>query len=1178
MAVLQGYVRACGGDTAEWELRWKAVEAETAQAAIPGDEGSASPYRGLARFEPDHRDLFFGRDRLIGEVRTMVCGHRFAVVFGASGSGKSSLLRAGLIPCLREEIARRDRPAVLRILTPGPRPATTHGQLLTPAQEEPESWVVVDQFEEVFTLCQDRAERTRFIDLLLTAQEPDSRLRVLIAVRADFYARCTEHRGLAEAVRAAGMPVGPMTAAELREVVTRPAQAVGLLVERELTARIVDDVLDQPGALPMLSHALLETWRRRRGRLMTLSAYEAAGGVSGAIAATAEQEYAQLSPGQQGRARQLLLRLVEPGHDAPDTRRPLTRAELDEWLDPEARSVVERLARARLLTSDSDGLQIAHEALISGWPRLRDWIEQNRERLRLQRRLTEATRTWLEHDRDPGSLYRGTRLAQAEELFADDSSLTASERSFLQTAIEAREAERQTAARSVRRSRVLVVWLSVMLVVALVAGLSAWQQALDDRQRRVDTAARRAASVADSLRSTDPRTAMLLGVAAWRVAQLPETRRALLGSLVQPEQDTFIDPSPSLSGTRFLADSGRTLLSVDGRAWRTWDVATGHRTGSGRVPDGDVIAAAPDARVLAIDGGDGVQLWDTVTRQWTGAPKPASTIADFGASGRSHVVVDTGEDRVQLRSVADDSVLFESRGAGRTEVRPDADDRLVAVCPAGKAPQVWDIVARRALSGAWENARGSCDGGQTGLVFGGARLAALSGNEVRVWDTGSGRLIASLDAPGVRYAVFDRETNFLATSDGQEIKVWRLSRPDAPVFRHALNNQQPYGLAWDPDLPVLRYLEGSTVHSLDLAQAVASGWREHPLAGEMLSPDGRVLATAERSGTDYRFRLRNARDGRVLQTLPSPPLPVSRDRTQPVFPQKTLALLAFSPDSTAFAYGVSAPNLEAAPQRLTVWDLRRARARATLDLATAKSAAPVIAVALGPGGRTLYTARTPGDFDGLSNETWDVASHRRTGLLPGRAGHHLAVSSDGHLFVSDERAVRAGKSVTRDLVQGYVIGALAFAPDGSRLAAGDLTGRVVLWDSDLRRRAGTLRNVFPAPLGDTPEAVSALVFSPDGSTLAVGGSAGTLQLWDTATQQPLGGPVTTPGERIDTLAFSADNGTLYAGSAHVPLQRYTVGTAQALNQVCARADGAELTRDQWHMYIPDAPYREVCGT
>ncbi|MFF7161376.1 hypothetical protein ACFZBP_08290 [Streptomyces sp. NPDC008086] len=1197
LPVVKGYVRACGADPAEWEPRWKEAEAAVAEAVRAEPADAPPPYRGLARFEPDDRDLFFGRERMVEELHRLVCDHRFAVLFGASGSGKSSLLRAGLIPALREEIAAHRGPAVLRVLTPGPHPAQTYGHLLTPAEDEPESWVVVDQFEEAFTLCRDAGERARFVDLLLAARDPATRLRVLITVRADFYARCSEHRGLADALSGAGMLLGPMTADELRDAVTKPAQAAGLLVERELTARIVEEVVDQPGGLPMLSHALLETWRRRKGRVLTLATYQAAGGVRGAIAATAEEVYEQLTEDQARTARRLLLRLVEPGRGTPDTRRPLTRDDLAEWPDPEVPKVVDRLARARLLTADEDGVQLAHEALITCWPRLSGWLEQDRERLRHHRRLTEAARAWLEHDRDPGGLYRGSRLARAEDLFGDDDgTLTVSERAFLVAAVAAREAERQTAVRTARRSRALVTALSAVLAVALVVSLAAWSQHRDNERQRTDTTARRIASVADSLRTTDPRAAMLLGVAAWRVSPLPESRRALLGALAQPERDTFSDPAPGDSPRRLLTPTGRALLSVEGRTWRTYDVATHRRTGSGRLPvtGDDVVATSPDAKVIALSGRDGIRLWDTAKDGWSGGgPWPA--FSDISVGDRATFVTGTEDERVRVFSRTDAKPLFESpRAASRADISPDA--RTVALCPTGgrgATPEVWDVTGHRKLPGAWTHDEEVCADNDFSLVMGaGQRLAAVSSAGIHVWDTGSGQLLADLTAPDAGYTAFSGDGRFLAVADSTEIKVWRLSSPDAPVFRHSLNNQYVYGgLAWDPGRPVLRYLEAGTVHSLDVSAALTHAWHEDGLFGVRLAPDGRTLATAERSetgvppaegrgstGTSYRFRLRDTRDDQPARTLPSPPFPVADAGTAPVVPADTMALTAFSPDGGLFAYGVSAPGREASPQRITIWDVRRNKVRETLDLATADST-PVIELALGSGGRTLYAVRTPA-VGGLADEVWDTASRRRTSVVTGLTSSHLAVRPDGGLLVGDNRVapLPRGTVAGKDLVQGDQIGAVAFSGDGTRLAVGDGTGRVALWDGGLKRKAGVLRSVFPARLGDTPEGVSALALSPDGRTLAVGGSSGTLQLWDVATQQPLGGPLPTAGEEIVSVAFSPDSGTVYAAGIHVPLQRYVVEPGRVAGRVCARVGGGgQLTRAQWRTYVPDAPYRRVCA-
>ncbi|MCD9876926.1 nSTAND1 domain-containing NTPase [Streptomyces guryensis] len=1181
LAVLQAYVQACGDDPAPWEARWAEAEALSGEERQE-DADAAPPYRGLTRFEPDDCELFFGRDRLIDELSELACGSPFAVVFGASGSGKSSLLRAGLIPVLRERIAQQGRTAVLRILTPGARPATTYGHLLTPEDDDPESWVVVDQFEEVFTLCRERAERDRFLDLLLAARDAGSRLRVLIAVRSDFYARCAEHPRLAEALHASGLLVGPMTADELREAVIGPAQAAGLIVERTLTARIVEDVLDEPGGLPMLSHALLETWRRRKGRMLTLAAYEAAGGVRGAIAASAEEAYGELSPAQTHAARHLLLRMVEPGQGNADTRRPLSREEMAGWEDPEVRAVAGRLTRARLLTSDDDGVQLAHEALITSWPRLREWIDADRERLRHHRQLTEAARTWLEHDRDPGTLYRGTRLSRAEELFAGEDrgydGLTADETAFLVAAAGQRAAEERAATRARRRSRTLTASLCAVLAVALVVGLTALRLRQDSEKQTTDTAARRVAAVAEALRTTDPRTAMLLGVAAWRISELPESRRALLGALAQPELGNFTDPAPGDEPTRILDTGGRTLLSTsDNTAWRRWDVGTHRRIASGPLPHGAILAAGPGGRVLVIQTARQIQrLWDTRTRRWIGGPLPFRDTVSFGASGRTYLMRSPDDDRAGLYSATDGHLVFQTPSAGSGELaHAAADDRLLAVCPRGRAPQVWDTSARSVRSGAWTRARGICGDGAF-LSLTGGRLLALAGGRVRVWDTTSGRELADVAHPGVDSAAVSADGSFLATGGGQEIRAWRLPNHGAPVFRHSLDNETLSGLAWDSSRPLLRYLEGGTVHTLDLTTTLTRAWRKSPLAGVRLSPDGRTLATAERIGERYVFQLRNTRDGRLLRTLPTPSFPVFRTGIPTVPAEITDPLLSFSPDGGTFAYGVSAP-WDTARQRLTVWDVAAGHAKTTVDLAPT-SAASTVAIALGPGGRTLLTARQ--NDDGLTNETWETTRQRRTALLPGPGGDHLAVSRDGGLLVSDNRVVRAGRSQVHDLVQHDAIEEIAFAPDGSRLAAGDSTGRVAIWDGDLRHRAGILRNVFLTPVdpsSDSAETVTALAFSPDGSTLAVGGDAGTVQLWDTATQQPLGPPLPTSGENIDTLAFSPDNTMLYVGGDHVPLQRYVVDPDRAVSLVCARAGNAELTRAQWRTYVPDRPYRRVCS-
>ncbi|WP_405721078.1 helix-turn-helix domain-containing protein [Streptomyces sp. NBC_01537] len=1220
-AVAQAYVRACDADPGEWETRWKeaAEEAAGAQAAARDGAGIAeddakSPYRGLARFEPGDRDLFFGRDRPVAELLELMREHRFAAVFGASGSGKSSLLRAGLIPAVQQTTRGPGRPTALRILTPGERPATTYGHLLTPKDGDPETWLIIDQFEEVFTLCRDRAERTRFIDLLLTAKDPDSRLRTVIAMRADFYGRCAEHPELTDALRHCGLLVGPMSPAELREAVTGPATAAGLVIERELTARLVEEVVDQPGALPMLSHALLETWRRRRGRILTLAAYEAAGGVHGAIAATAERAYGTLTPAQEGAARRLLLRLIAPGEGTPDTRRSATRAELDEWSDPELPVVVERLAAARLLTLDGDTVELAHEALISSWPRLSRWIDEDRVRLVAHRRLAEDARAWLELGRDQGALYRGVRLDRAAELFAPgerspgerspgepppserspgepspdarQEHLTSAERAFLIAALAARDAERHAVARTRRRTRRLAATLSGLLAAALVISLVAWQQHGTEVRDDEDTAARRVAAVSDTMRTTDPRTAMLLSLAAWRIAPLPETRAALLDALAQPERDAFTDPAQSDTSARFLVGSGRVLLSIDGRTWRTWSTVTHRALASGRLPAGTsgAFTAGRDGRLLDLDGDWGERLWDLSSGRWAGpAPVSSQNMVSFDADPRSYLVSAIEQPRQQLRAVSDGRLLFEARADSETNVAATADGRLVAVCPVSGPLQVRDLASHRDLAGAWTSAgANTCGDDNSRVEFdpGGHLLAVVSETDVHVWDTASGEQVADIAYPDAASVSFSGDGGFLAASGPAELAVWRLSAPDAPVFRHSLNDERPNGaVAWDPDRSEVRYLEGGTVHTLAVGPATTSAWRGTPLSAALLSPDGRTLATAEQSDSGYAFRLRDTGDGRLLRTLPAAPLPAADHRAGPVAATEVvpLPLMAFSPDGTAFAYGVSASGGGASAQSLALWDLARGRLRRTLDLVPSRAAAAEF-IALGPGGRLLVAVRD--ESARQIGETWDTTTGRRTAVLGDMNPAALALRPDGRLLVDGDRLTPlpsgAGTTRTLGLGLGEEIVAVAFSPDGSRAAVGDASGRVALWDGSLTHRLGVLPSVFPVPPANgSPEAVGTLAFSPDGGTLAVAGDSGSLQLWDTADQQPLGSGFTTPGEGITSLAFTPDGATLQATSLHVPLQRYPVSPSYAADQICARA-GTTLSRAQWRTYIPDASYRGVC--
>nr|WP_240982397.1 WD40 repeat domain-containing protein [Streptomyces sp. S3(2020)] len=1176
LAVVRAYAEALDADPDEWERRWRETDAELREPA-PDER---PPYRGLARFEADDSDLFFGREALVSELAELVHGHRFAAVFGASGSGKSSLLRAGLIPRLRQARADR-RPAVIRVLTPGERPAHTHEKALVPRDGDLDTWVIVDQFEELFTLCTDREERDRFLDLLLAARAQESRLRVVIAVRGDFYGHCADHRELAEAVCRASLLVGPMNRDELREAITGPAAAVGLNVERALTARVIDEVVDRPGALPTLSHALLETWRRRRARLLTLAAYEETGGVRGAIAATAETTYGDLPPDRSRTARNILLRLISPGDGTADTRRPASRAELGDG----AQEVLEHLAAARLVTLDGDTVELAHEALITGWPRLSGWIEESRDRLRAHRGLGEAARGWEELERDPGALYRGARLDRAEGLFArQQDDLTPAEQAFLTASLAARETERQAENRTLRRTRSLVVGLSAVLVLALVAGLVAWERNRVSQEEAAKAAARRLATVADGLRSTDPRTAALLGVAAWRIAPLTESRSALLAAVAQPERDTFTDTRSDRDIRRFLTDGGRTLLSIDGGTVTLWNVADHRRTATYRLPSGtEVLDAGPGSRHLDVIGPDGAQrLWN-LPRAASAAELGGTALEGSAPDGSAYLTGPAnGPGTVRLYRTSDGKALFTTdipRTLATAAVGPGG--RLLALCPADGPLQLWDTARGKRLAGAWEKAdRTVCgtgsgaDNGTRLLRFSadGSRLAAVYGTTARVWEVRGGRTLDDFTSgsdAGFIEAGLSPDGEFLATSDGHDFAVWRLATGGTRVFHQSLSGAETAGLTWDPgERHVLRYLDGATVHTLDLTDSLGARWHSSTTDAGLLGPDGTTLATLTRSGSGYRFELLSTRTGTVLARASLGTLPGMSVGDVP--------LLAFSPDGRALAVADTVSAHGSLRLRLTVWDVRTHKARTVLRTSGAVDR-PATALALGPGGRTLLVARAAADDD-RTTEVWDVRGHRRTGTLRGLTGAALAVRPDGDLAVGSDDQYGdpgSGKVTGRALADGREVTALSFSPDGTRLAVGDSSGHVTLWDGDLRSRTGVLTGTADTVSQGDPEAVAALAFSADGGTLAVGGTDGTLRLWDTAGGQLLGTDLPTPGDEIRTLAFTTDGDTLYAGGPHVPLWHFSIAPDHAVRTICARTGGG-LSAAQWRTYVPDAPYQELC--
>ncbi len=440
----------------------------------------------------------------------------------------------------------------------------------------------------------------------------------MVALRADFYGRFAAYPGLAELLGANHVLVGPMQASELRRVVELPAGRVGLRVEPELADALVDDVEGEPGALPLLSTALLELWQKRQDNALALAAYRESGGVHGAVARLAEGTYARIPDGRKPLVRAIMLRLVGEGEGDVPVRRRAPLAELDLERNGDVADVLATLADSRLVTVGEGSVEVAHEALLREWPRLREWIEEDAEGRRLRRHITEAATEWDAAGRDQGELYRGARLAAALEWTADHAlDLNELEREFVTESREVSEQETKRARRTNRRLRALLAGVAVLLAAALAGGIFAVIQRGEARDAETAQLAQRLG--AQALVEEDLDRSLLLARQAVAIDDSPQTRSYLLADLLaRPAVTGVMHGESDILRAIAVSPDGKTLAvgDYDSRAalLRRPDLRADRRAAAGE--DGvESVAYSPDGETVAF-GGDGyIRLIDARTRE-----------------------------------------------------------------------------------------------------------------------------------------------------------------------------------------------------------------------------------------------------------------------------------------------------------------------------------------------------------------------------------------------------------------------------------------------------------------------------------------------------------------------------------------------------------------------------------
>lgn len=1183
LTVTLAYVEVCGGDRWEWEKRYRALAEELARdRADPAGHGTP-PYLGLAAFQPEDADRYFGRDGLVERLVHQVVQAPLVTVFGASGSGKSSLIRAGLVPAARAHPAFSGYAWSCVLLTPTGRPLRELARAVAdvcggePGRGEP-GWLdralrqagpgggtrfllLVDQFEELFTLCQDAGERVAFIDALLDAARGPGRVaKVVLGVRADFYGHCAAHPGLLDVLdQGAQVLVGPMTRDELRRAITQPAATAGLTVERELVATMIADITDEPGGLPLLSHALLETYRHRRNSTMTMADYRACGGVHGALAQTAERLYAEFDAAEQEVARQIFVRLTALGDGIGDTRRRARHGELATVGDPDTVGrVLDRLAAARLVVIGADSAEVAHEALIRAWPRLSRWLTDDRENVLLHRRVTDATEIWQSSGRDPELLYRATQLDRVTAWAGPayrKAGLNAGEREFLDAAIQLRDKQ----ARS-RRRRTLRLRLATATTVTLLATacLITLQQRSDARDQHRVAVARQLVAEATALRETDPLRAAQLSLAAWRTApEVPASRDSLISTQAYPLPARLRGHTGEVRDVAYSPDGRILATSAGDTTVRLWDVATGAQVGAaltGHTATVNGLAFSPDGTILATASYDRtVRLWDVARREPVGEPMTGHTSTVTG-------------------------LAF------------SPDGRLLVTGGADGGLRVWNAVSRTAV--------GEPLTGHTGPITGIALssdgvTAATSSNDrtVRLWNIAKG---TPLGGPLTGHTnvtngvAFSPDGRLLAsTSADKTVRLWKV-RTGTPAGEPLTGHTNvTYGVAFSPDGRTLASSGwDKTVRIWDVAGGRQRGSALTGSTSSVLnitfSPDGAALAGGDSDGTTLIWPLR--------KTL----MPAHTDAVYAV---------AVSPDGRVL--GTAADD-----RTVRLW---AATTHAPLAAPRTGHTAEVRAMAFSPRGGILAT----GSWDGTLR-LWDTVRHTPAGKpLTGHVDwvRGLAFSPDARLVATAgmDMTVRLWDVFTRSPSGAPLTGhtnsvtGIAFSPDGRTLATGANDRTVRLWDV-------TARTPIGEPLTGHTGVVRDVVFSPDGALLASAGDDKTVRLWDVPRRRPIATMTGHTAEVLE-LAFSPDGGELastsldktvrlwnvakrsttttlsagtgFAGVAYTPDGLMTGGVTgdvllwstdpeRVAGQVCA-ATRADLSEQEWRRYVPTWPKPVICA-